>query len=199
MTTPNAPSGRSYKTSELEKLCHAQKGVVVLDEAYVDFAEENALTLALKFPHVHVARTFSKAYSLCFQRVGYFVGHPALIAALDKIRDSYNVNGLGQIAAAATLDDLKYYRANFKKIISTRECLGRELAQLGFRVLPSQANFILVKPPVFPAKEWLQKLRDRKILVRWFSAPEVRDYLRITIGTPAEAKALMAEARKILM
>jgi histidinol-phosphate aminotransferase len=101
----------------LEKLCRAQKGVVILDEAYVDFAEENAMKLALKFPHVIVARTFSKAYSLCFQRVGYFVGNAELITALHKIRDSYNVNGLAQIAAEATLDDLDYYRTNFKKII----------------------------------------------------------------------------------
>ena len=198
VTTPNAPGGRGYKTAELEKLCRAQKGVVVLDEAYVDFAAENAMKLALKFPHVLVARTFSKAYSLCFQRVGYFVGHPELIAALHKIRDSYNVNGLGQIAAEATLDDLKYYRANFKKIIATRESLSRELTRLGFRVLPSQTNFILAKPPLFPAKAWLEKLRDRKILVRWFSAPEVSDYLRITIGTPAEAAALVKAARAIL-
>ena len=198
ITTPNAPSGRGYKTSELEKLCRAQKGVVVLDEAYVDFANENALKLALKFPHVLVARTFSKAYSLCFQRVGYFVGHAELIAALDKIRDSYNVNGLGQIAAEATLDDLKYYRANFKKIIATRTWLSRELTKLGFRVLPSQTNFILAKPPLFPAKAWLQKLRERKILARWFSAPEVSDYLRITIGTSAEAAALVKAVRTVL-
>jgi histidinol-phosphate aminotransferase len=198
VTTPNAPGGRGYATAELEKLCRAQRGVVVLDEAYVDFANENALKLALKFPHVLVARTFSKAYSLCFQRVGYFVGGAELIAALDKIRDSYNVNGLGQIAAAATLDDLKFYRANFKKIIATREWLGRELARLGFRVLPSQTNFILAQPPLFPAKDWLQKLRAQKILVRWFSAPEVKDYLRITIGTPAEAAALVQAVRGIL-
>ncbi|MGH7988712.1 MAG: pyridoxal phosphate-dependent aminotransferase, partial [Limisphaerales bacterium] len=155
VTTPNAPSGRGCKTSELEKLCRAQKGVVVLDEAYVDFAEENAMKLALKFPHVLVARTFSKAYSLCFQRVGYFIGNAELISALHKIRDSYNVNGLGQIAAEATLDDLKYYRANFKKIISTREWLSRELTKLNFRVLPSQTNFILAQPPKFSAKDWL--------------------------------------------
>ncbi len=197
VTTPNAPGGRGYKTSELEKLCRAQKGVVVLDEAYVDFADENALKLALKFPHVLVARTFSKAYSLCFQRVGYFVGHSELIAALDKMRDSYNVNGLGQIAAEATLDDLKFYRANFKKIIATREWLTRELIQHGFRVLPSQTNFILAKPPVFPAKAWLQKLRDKKILVRWFSAPEVSDYLRITIGTQAEAAAMVRAVQSV--
>ena len=197
VTTPNAPSGRGYKTAELEKLCRAQKGVVILDEAYVDFANENALKLALKFPHALVARTFSKAYSLCFQRVGYFVGNVELIAALDKMRDSYNVNGLGQIAAEATLDDLKFYRANFKKIIATREWLSRELTKLGFRVLPSQTNFILAKPPLFPAKEWLQKLREQKILVRWFSAPDVNEYLRITIGTAAEAAALVKAVRRI--
>lgn len=198
ITTPNAPGGRGYKTAELDKLCRAQKGVVVLDEAYVDFANENALKLALKYPHVLVARTFSKAYSLCFQRVGYFVGSAELIAALDKIRDSYNVNGLGQIAAVATLDDLKFYRGNFKKIIATREWLGRELTKCGFRVLPSQTNFILVRPPRLPAKEWLQRLRDKKILVRWFSAPEVSNYLRITIGTQAEAAALVKAVRAIL-
>jgi histidinol-phosphate aminotransferase len=198
VTTPNAPSGRGYATAELEKLCRAQKGVVVLDEAYVDFANGNALKLALQHPHVLVARTFSKAYSLCFQRVGYFIGHPELISALHKIRDSYNVNGLGQIAAAATLDDLAYYRANFRKLIGTREALSRELTRLGFRVLPSQTNFILAQPPGFPAEVWLQKLRDRKILVRWFSAPEVRDYLRITIGTPTEAAALVRAVREIL-
>lgn len=198
VTTPNAPSGRGYATRELEKLCVAQRGVVILDEAYVDFADANALKLALKHPHVIVARTFSKAYSLCFQRVGYFVGHPDLIAALHKMRDSYNVNGLGQIAAEATLDNLDHYRANFRKIIATREKLSRELTTLGFRVLPSQTNFILAKPPLFPAQDWLQKLRDRKILVRWFSAPEVSDYLRITIGTPAEATALVQATRAIL-
>ena len=198
ITTPNAPSGRGYKTSELEKLCRAQKGVVILDEAYVDFAQENAMSLALKLPHVLVARTFSKAYSLCFQRVGYLVGHADLISALHKIRDSYNVNGLGQIAAEATLDDLKYYYANFKKIITTRAWLSHELTELGFCVLPSQTNFILTEPPKFPAKDWLQKLRDKKILVRWFSSPEIDKFLRITIGTQAEAAALVKAARTIL-
>jgi histidinol-phosphate aminotransferase len=198
VTTPNAPSGRGYTTFELDALCRAQRGVIVLDEAYVDFAAENALKLALKYPHVLVARTFSKAYSLCFQRVGYFVGHPALIAALDKIRDSYNVNGLGQVAALATLDNLNYYRANFRKIIATRERLRQELASLGFEALPSETNFILVRPPRFPAKLWLEKLRAKKILVRWFRDPAVRNYLRITIGTDAEADALVRASRAIL-
>jgi len=197
ITTPNAPGGRGYPTADLETLCRAQRGVVVLDEAYVDFAAENALRLALSLPHVLVARTFSKAYSLCFQRVGYLVGPADLLAALHKIRDSYNVNGLGQVAAEATLEDLKYYRENFRKIIATRDWLTRELTALDFRVLPSQTNFILARPPELPAPEWLQRLRDRKILVRWFGAPEVKAYLRITIGTPAEAAALVRAARAI--
>ena len=197
VTTPNAPGGRGYAMVVLEQLCRAQRGVVVLDEAYVDFAKANALKLALKYPHVLVARTFSKAYSLCFQRVGYLVGHPQLIGALQKIRDSYNVNGLGQIAAEATLDDLAYYRANFRAIIHAREHLSRELTKLGFRVFPSETNFVLVKPPLFPAETWLQKLRARKVLVRWFDHPRVRDYLRITIGTPAEIEALVQAVKKI--
>ena len=195
LTTPNAPSGRGYPTAELDALCAAHRGVLVLDEAYVDFARENALALALKYPHVLVARTFSKAYSLCFQRVGYFVGHPELLGALDKIRDSYNVNGLGQVAALATLDELPYYRANFAKIIATRERLSAALTKLGFTVRPSQTNFILARPPVFPAAEWLARLRARKILVRWFANSPVSDSLRITIGTDAEADALLRAVR----
>lgn len=198
VTTPNAPSGRGYRRAQLDTLCKAQRGVVVLDEAYVAFACEDALALALKYPHVLVARTFSKAYSLCFQRIGYCIGHPALIGALDKIRDSYNVNGLGQIAALATLDLPGYYQANFRKIIRVREKLSTELAALGFEVLPSQTNFILTRPPHFPAKEWLQRLRDCRILVRWFDYPSVRDYLRITIGTEAEAAALIRAAKQII-
>ncbi len=191
ITTPNAPSGRGYGTAQLEEICRGQRGLVVLDEAYVDFAHENALALSLKYSHVLTARTFSKAYSLCFQRIGYFVGNSDLIDALQKIRDSYNVNGLGQVAALATLDDLPYYRANFRKIIATREQLSRDLTKLGFEVLPSQSNFIMARPPTASAKDWLQKLRDRKILVRWFDHPRIQNYLRITIGTAQEAQALV--------
>jgi histidinol-phosphate aminotransferase len=198
VTTPNAPSGRGYGVAELEALCAATRGVVVLDEAYVDFARGHAMEIALQRENVLVARTFSKAYSLCFQRVGYFVGHPALIAALHKIRDSYNVNGLGQVAAEATLGDLAYYRANFRKVIATRERLAAGLAEAGFSVLPSETNFLLVTPTGPPAREWLERLRERKILVRWFSTPGLDSYLRISIGTDGEADALLRAVRGIL-
>ncbi|HOX01881.1 MAG TPA: histidinol-phosphate transaminase [Candidatus Paceibacterota bacterium] len=198
ITTPNAPTGRGYRAAEIEPLVRAQRGVVVLDEAYVDFAEENAMELALRHPHVLVARTFSKAYSLCFQRVGYMVGHPDLIGALMKIKDSYNVNGLGQAAALATLDDLAYYRANFRKIKAARAWLAQELTRLGFEVWPSQTNFILARPPGRPAREWLEALRRHKILVRWFDRAVIRRFLRITVGTAAEAEALVRAAEKIV-
>ena len=198
VTTPNAPSGRGYARTDLDRLCRAQRGVVVLDEAYVEFADEHALPLALQHPHVLVARTFSKAYSLCYQRIGYFVGHPTLIAALDTIRDSYNVNGLAQVAALTTLTDLPYYRANFRRVVRTREALTRALDDAGFDVLPSQANFLLVRPPRFTANAWLGKLRDRRILVRWFSAPDVNQYLRITIGTDQEIAKLLKAVQDIL-
>ena len=197
VTTPNAPSGRGYSREELEALCKAQKGVIVLDEAYVDFAEGHSADLALKYPHVVVARTFSKAYSLCFQRVGYCIAHADVVAALDRVRDSYNVNGLGQVAAEATLDHLGYYRKGFARVIRTRERLRRELSGLGWKVLPSQTNFLLAEPPGLPAKAWLERLREKKILVRWFSLPKIQQYLRITIGTDAEIDALLRAVRAV--
>jgi len=198
VTTPNAPSGRGYSTPALEGLSRGQAGVVVLDEAYVDFANENALELALRLPNVLVSRTFSKAYSLCALRIGYFVGPPTLIAGLQKIRDSYNVNGLGQIAAEATLDNLEYYRKNFKRIKATRSRLTDALTEAGFYVCPSQANFIFARPPAMPAQNWLDALRKRKILVRWFGYPNVKDYLRISIGSEKEADALLEAVKGIL-
>ncbi len=198
ITTPNAPTGRGYTVAQLDALVRTQERVMVLDEAYADFADENALELALRYSHVLVFRTFSKAYSLCFQRVAYAVGHPDLIAALLKVKDSYNVNGLAQVAALATLDDLAYYQANWERVKAARTQLSDALTQLGFSVLPSQTNFIFVRPPQFSAAVWLQKLRDRNVLVRWFDTLETRSFLRITVGKDNENKALVDAAKKIL-
>jgi histidinol-phosphate aminotransferase len=198
VTTPNAPSGRGYRTAELEGLCRNQTGVVILDEAYADFADENAMPLALRHPNVLVSRTFSKAYSLCFQRIGYFVGPTDLIGALHKIRDSYNINGLGQVGAEASLDHLAHYQRRFRAIRDARERTAARLTRLGFETLPSQTNFLLVKPPRFSAEVWQQELRARKILVRWFRTREVRQYLRITIGTASEMNQLVRAVKGIL-
>ncbi len=195
ITTPNAPSGRGYSTRELEVLCSAMKGVVVLDEAYVDFADENALELCLKYPHVIISRTFSKAYSLCFQRIGYWIGHPELISALHRIRDSYNVNGLAQIAASATLKNRSYYQRNFRRVTESRSRVAEALTGLGWTVLPSQTNFILARPPGPPARQWLEDLRRKKILVRWFASPNLESFLRITIGSESEMDTLLKTIR----
>lgn len=197
VTTPNAPSGRGYSLSTLKSLCAAQKGIVILDEAYVDFADEHALSLVHQFPHVLVSRTFSKSFSLCFQRVGYFVGHPDLIAALDRVRDSYNVNGLGQVAALETLKQMGYYRRNLRTICRLREETAKMLIECGFEVLPSQTNFLLVRPPGGKAEAWLTQLRSKKILVRWFSAPSVNQYIRITIGSEKEMAIFERVVRRL--
>ena len=171
----------------------------MLDEAYVDFARENALALALKYPHVLVARTFSKAYSLCFQRVGYCRRPPGpdRRAPQDPRQLQRQWSRPGCRAAPHWMT-CPTTGPTSGRIIATRERLSRELEALGFRVFPSQTNFIFVRPPRLPARTWLQKLRDRKMLVRWFSDPAVRDYLRITIGTPEEAAALVQAARALL-
>lgn len=191
VTTPNAPSGRGYSTERLRWLCAEVRGAVFLDEAYVDFADEDAACLASEFPHVLVGRTFSKSYSLCFQRVGYVIGHPTLIQGLDKIRDSYNVNGLGQLAALETLRHLAYYREGRDAICEQRSRLIERLRPLGFESLPSSTNFILTRPTVGSAKQWFEALRARDILVRWFSSPRVAAFLRITIGSPEEMDRLI--------
>lgn len=186
VTTPNAPSGKGYSTLQLQHLCEAQQGVIVLDEAYADFATENAIPLALSQPNTLVFRTFSKAYSLCRLRVGYAVGPELLIAALNKHRDSYNVNGMAQVAAEAALRDIEYYRTGFERIIATREKFTRALTNLGFDTLPSQTNFVLTRPPGAPAEKWFEALREADILVRWFKSPDICQFLRISIGSETE-------------
>ena len=126
------------------------------------------------------------------------MGSAKLISALDKIRDSYNVYGLGQVAALATLRDLPYYRTNFREIIRLREQVAAALASVGFAVLPSQTNFLLVKPPRLAARTWQRKLREHNVLVRWFSDLRVKEYLRITIGSEKEMGVLMRAVRAIL-
>ncbi|MDB4459308.1 histidinol-phosphate transaminase [bacterium] len=198
VTTPNAPSGRGYSNEQLRLICEQTKGVVILDEAYAEFANENALSLIDEFPNVLISRTFSKAYSLCFQRVGYFLGNPELIEALDKVRDSYNVNGLGQTAAIATLKDHAYYRRNFKAIIQRRKDTTEAMEEMGFDVLPSQTNFVFAKPPAASAETWFDALRENKVVVRWFKTPEISQYLRVTMGSESEMKTFLKTCKAIL-
>ncbi|MCS1407396.1 MAG: Histidinol-phosphate aminotransferase [Verrucomicrobia subdivision 3 bacterium] len=200
ITTPNAPGGQIYRNEDLRRLCKNTKGVIILDEAYADFAPWNTMPLVKEFHHVIVARTFSKAYSLCCQRIGYFVGPEPLITALHKICDSYNVNGLGQVAAAATLDELPYYRENIQRIIQERDRLTACLRQYKFNVLPSATNFILAAPPVGSGitESWFEHLHERGILVRWFPHSAIRRFLRITIGRPKQNRILGTTVGELL-
>ncbi len=191
IANPNAPSGTVLTQAFLRKLARRLRGVLVVDEAYVDFAGENSLALARRSGNVLVTRSFSKSFSLAGMRLGFAVGHRALIEALFKVKDSYNLDRLAQVAGEAALSDMAYHRRCVARVVRTRGRVGRELARRGWRAFPSEANFLFVCPAGGSAREWFVRLRKNKILVRWFSAPSTRDYLRITIGTDAEMRRLI--------
>jgi len=195
MTTPNAPTGIQYPKAEIRAFCARFPGVVVLDEAYVDFAREHCMDLALECNNVLVLRTLSKSYALAGLRLGYIVGAAPLIEALFKIKDSYNIDRITQAAALAALSDQAYMRAMVERIQGTRRRTVAELERMGFRVFPSETNFLWVKPPRISAADLYRRLRERNILVRYFPGGRTQDYLRITIGTDEQMQALMDAVR----
>ncbi len=196
LTTPNAPTGRLYPRAELQAFCARFPGVVVLDEAYADFAREHHLDLALTHDNVLALRTLSKSYALAGLRLGYAVGPAALVAALDKLKDSYNVSRIAQAAALAALDDQPYHRTLVARVRATRERAAAALERLGFAVTPSEANFLWVRPPPPAAADALYRaLRERRILVRYFPGPRTGAHLRITVGTDAQMEALIEALR----
>lgn len=192
LTHPNAPTSRAFPREKVVALCETFDGVVLIDEAYADFAPENFMDLAGRYPNVLVSRSFSKSYSLAGARVGYLVGDATLIAALYKIKDSYNVNVLSQVAALAAFEDEATMRANVARIIATRERVAAELASRGYRVYPSATNFLWIHPPAgTPASDLYARLRTRNILTRYFPGPRTGDLLRITIGTEEQMDAFL--------
>jgi histidinol-phosphate aminotransferase len=182
-TNPNAPTSLQCAIASIQEYADRSGGVVVVDEAYVDFADDTALPLALSAPNVLMTRTLSKSYSLAGIRLGYAVGDPALIHALYKIKDAYNLDRLTQEIGRLALVDQVHMRANVARIKNTRARVAAELARKGWRVWPSQTNFLWIAPATGTAAEWYQRWRDQNVLVRHFSAPRTRDYLRVTIGT----------------
>jgi len=195
MTTPNAPTGIQYPKAAIRAFCARFPGVVVIDEAYVDFAREHCMDLALEYDNVLVLRTLSKSYALAGLRLGYVVGAAPLIEALFKIKDSYNVDRIAQAAALAALSDQAYMHTLVERIRATRCRTITELERLGFRVFPSESNFLWVKPPRIPAADLYRRLRAQNILVRYFPGPRTQDYLRITIGTDEQMQMLLNAAR----
>jgi histidinol-phosphate aminotransferase len=197
ITQPNAPSGVWLQKVELQRVIEETDGVVVIDEAYVDFAGDNCLEFAREYDNVIVARTLSKAFSFAGMRVGWAVGSKELVAGLNKVKDSYNVSRLAQIGAEATLDDWAYFEKNVQKIKATRQRVIGKLEEWKFFVYPSQTNFVFARPPApLTGRQWFERLREQKILVRWWDADRIRDFVRVTIGTDEEMDEFLEASEK---
>lgn len=187
LTQPNAPTSLAMSRKEIEQLLRRCPGILLIDEAYVDFADESMVPLLQESDRVLISRSFSKSYSLAGIRMGYVAGSRPLVEALYKIKDSYNTDVLAQrIALAAVRDQVSMIR-NVTAIRGTRTRVARELEQRGFEVLPSQTNFVFAKvPPDQSAEELFKALRDRQVYVRYFPGDLTGSYLRITIGTDGQ-------------
>ena len=192
-TNPNAPTGTLADPKAVAAFARRFKGVVIVDEAYADFSRTNcmALATAAKNRNVIVMRTFSKSYSLAGLRVGYCVGPTDLIAALYKVKDSYNVDAVAQSVALAAVRDQKWMRQNVAKVVKTRRRFTAELERRGWDVLPSESNFVFARPPHRNAAALFDALRARNIFVRYFRGPKTGDRLRVTIGTDSQMKKLL--------
>lgn len=194
LANPNAPTGVLYPAAAVEAFCRRFPGVVLIDEAYIDFSgTPGAAAFAATSENTLVSRTLSKSFSLAGLRLGYLIGPRPLIAAIQKIKDSYNVDALAQALALAALNDLDYMHANAARLCATRAHTQAELIRRGWTVIPSATNFLFARPPATAptAAEIFADLRRRHILVRYFPAPRTADYLRISMGTDLQMKALL--------
>jgi histidinol-phosphate aminotransferase len=193
LANPNSPSGTCVSPEVVEKLARSlPRGLLVVDEAYGEFAEHNALGLVGRVPNLVVLRTFSKSDSLAGMRVGLALGSAEVIAGLRKVKDSYNLDRLAIVAAAAALSDPEWTERNVQRILATRGRLAEGLRDLGYEVVPSQANFVLARlGNAATAKAAFEHLERAGILVRYFALPELADALRISVGTDAETDALL--------
>ncbi len=197
LANPNSPSGTAVPAREVRRLAESLDGVLVVDEAYVDFAEENCMSLVGTLPNLCVLRSFSKSFSLAGLRIGYLAGPTDLIAECLKAKDSYNVNRLSIVAAAAALDDYEYMLTNVEQIRQTRRFLTGSLDKIGFRTLPSQANFVWTRAPRPGAKAIYEELKRRKILVRFWDRLLMNEFLRISVGKRNEIDLLLEALGKI--
>ena len=200
---PNAPTGRLLALGEIERLLQANPdSVVVVDEAYIDFGGESAIPLTRKYPQLLVVHTLSKARSLAGLRVGYAVGHPDLIEALVRVKDSFNsypLDRFAQAGAAAAMEDRAYFEQTRRQVMATREKLVADLAALNFTVLPSAANFIFARHVSRDGADLTAALRERSIIVRHFKNPaRIAPFMRITIGSDAQCQQLVSALREIL-
>ncbi|MDZ4861241.1 MAG: histidinol-phosphate transaminase [Candidatus Hydrogenedentes bacterium] len=196
---PNAPTGVASPIRAMERLCREFAGLVFIDEAYADFCGDTCIDFPKRFENAIIGRTFSKSYSLCGLRLGYAIARPEVIAEFMKVRDSYNVNAVAQLGGLAAFEDTDYFQSSVARIRKNRDWLTSALQDAGFRVPPSQANFLLAQwKGTPPAREIFAALRERAIIVRYFDAPRLQDSLRITVGSEAEIEKLIDALREIL-
>lgn len=192
---PNAPTGCLLGLEAIERLLQANPdSVVLVDEAYIDFGGESAIALVDRYPNLLVSQTLSKSRSLAGLRVGLAVGHPDLIEALERIKNSFNSYPLDRIAiagAAAAFEDREYFAQTCRQVIASREDVIASMQTLGFEVLPSAANFIFARHPQRDASQLAAQLREQGVIVRHFKLPRINQFLRITIGTPEQNQALL--------
>ncbi len=202
LANPNAITGRELSLDALAEIIRRHPDdMVIVDEAYVDFGGQSAVSLLDKFPNLLVVQTMSKSRQLAGARIGMAFGSPAVIADLNTVKFSfnpYNVNRLSLSLAAAAARDKAYFADCCAKIIADREFTAAGLQKLGFNVLPSRANFLLAGHPALAGEAYYKQLKERGILVRWFDEPRIRDFVRITIGSHAEMQTLLKETELIL-
>lgn len=200
---PNSPSGTAIPVAEISDIAGKIDGILIVDEAYVDFAEDNCMRLVDKHPNLIVLRTLSKSYSLAGMRLGFAVAQEDIINGMMKVKDSYNVDRLSMASAVAALNDQETFRENVSRIKQTRSRLTESLKKLGFFVYPSQANFVMIRcENACEAKDIYLELKERKILVRYNDQPRLDDCLRITVGTDREIDILLeklAEVQTVLL
>ena len=198
---PNPPIGNCFSLKKIEAFARKTKGLVLIDEAYVDFADGNCLYLARFNPNILILRTMSKSFSLAGVRLGFVFAHPEIIEQLMKVKDSYNVNRVTQALglAALTSESLETVKKNVKKIRFERDTMTEALRNMGFSVPDSQANFVLAtRTGKLTAESLYKNLKNKGILIRYFSHPRLRNSLRITIGTPEQNRRLLTELKKLL-
>ena len=187
---PNAPTGNSFPIEHMRSICRNFKGIVWIDEAYVDFSQDNCMALVDEFPNVVVSRTMSKSYSLAGIRLGIAVSTKENIFEMNKVKDSYNVDMITQYVGEAALNDTEYMHRNAERIRETRNWLSEQLTAIGFNVLPSETNFILAQPK-HDAEMVFKELKRQGFLVRYFKLPRISQFIRITIGKREDMEAFL--------
>jgi len=200
LCNPNSPSGTLAPLPDIEKLARTVSGILVVDEAYVDFAESegsSALPMIRTLPNLVVLRTFSKSFALAGMRIGLAFASEEIIAGMMKVKDSYNLNRLSMVAATAALQDMPWMTRSVRRIQRSRKKLTAGLKKLGYSVYPSHANFVLAQKKGERLQGIYEALKRKKILVRYFDTPGLQDALRITVGTSQEIQALLKEMQII--